>query len=105
MIYHPYPPPPPFRTQPSTMAPRDLDDNRMISTMAPPILEDDKKTTPLAFEAFCNLGMDGGIGEDMMWLIIDDNTAKAKQKCAGDLSILGMIGTDNSKIISTFGRK
>ena len=77
----------------------------MISTMTPPDLYDDKKTISLALEAFCNLGMDGGIGEDIVWLIIDDSTAKAKQKCADDLSILEMIGTDNIKMISTFGRK
>ena len=70
--------------------------------MVPPDLGDDKENLLLALEAFCDLDMDGGIGEDGIRLIIYGSTAKAKKRCADDLGILEMIGTDNSRMISTF---
>ena len=76
-----------------------------ISTMATRDLDDDKTTILRAFEAFSELGRDGGVGEECVWLIVGESTAKAKRNCTNDLSILEMIGTDNGKMASIFGGK
>ena len=69
------------------------------------IIVHDEKTIIAALEAFCGLGSDGGLGKGRIWILLDKETMKAKTQCANNLSLPDVLGTDNDKFVSLYGKK
>ena len=69
------------------------------------IIVHDEKTIIAVLEAFCGIVSDGGLGKGRIWILLDNETMRAEKQCLNNLSLPNVLGTDNDKFVSLYGKK
>ena len=70
------------------------------------IIVHDEKTIIAALEAFRGIGSDRGLGKGRsIWILLDNETMRAKKQCLNNLSLPDVLGTDDDKFVSLYGKK